>query len=49
MMKEQLKKDLERAFEGAPKTQKNQELKQEILANLYDKYDSCIQSGMSAE
>ncbi len=48
-MKERLRQDLERAFEAAPRTQRNQELKEEILANLYDKYDACLASDMTPE
>lgn len=48
-MKERLKNDLEKAFCRAAQTQKNRDLKEEILANLYDKYDACLASGMSEE
>jgi DUF4097 and DUF4098 domain-containing protein YvlB len=44
-MKEKLKDYLETVFAGSAKTQKNEELKEEILANLCDKYDSFIADG----
>ena len=46
-MKEQLKQYLDRAFLNAPHNQKNNELKEEILSNLYEKYDHCIENGMT--
>ncbi len=49
MMKERMKQDLERTFAAAPDTQKNRELKEEILSNLYEKYQDCIDSGMSED
>ncbi len=48
-MKERIKQDLERSFAAAPDTQKNRDLKEEILANVYEKYDDCLASGMSPE
>ncbi len=48
-MKEKLKDYLDTVFAGSAKTQKNDELKEEILANLYDKYDSFIANGASPD
>lgn len=48
-MKDQLKAYIEKVFSGAPKTQKNEELKEEILCNLYEKYDTAISEGMNEE
>ncbi len=48
-MKEQLKQYIDQAFENAPRTQKNEELKEEVLGNLYEKYEDCLARGMSKE
>ncbi len=48
-MKDRLKEYLERAFSGAADTTKNHELKEEILSNLYEKYDGFIEEGMDEE
>lgn len=44
-MNAKLVKYVEELFSDAPKTKKVQELKEEILANLYDKYNDLIKSG----
>ncbi len=44
-MNQKLEKYVEELFNHAPKTKKVQELKEEILANLYDKYHDLIKSG----
>jgi uncharacterized membrane protein len=44
-MNSKLVKYVEELFNDAPKTKKVNELKEEILANLYDKYNDLIQSG----
>lgn len=48
-MRDNLKIYLDSVFASAAKTRKNEELKEEILSNLYDKYDEYITEGMSAE
>ncbi len=48
-MKEQLKQYIDLAFANAPQTKKNEELKEEVLGNLYEKYDDCLNRGMSEE
>lgn len=44
-MYENLKKSLDELFENAPKTNRANELKEELLANLIDKYNDLISSG----
>ena len=46
-MKDNIKKFLEDAYAGADDTQKNRDLKDEIYADLCDKYDDFIKSGLS--
>ncbi|BAH07455.1 hypothetical protein CKR_2404 [Clostridium kluyveri NBRC 12016] len=48
-MYEKLRKNLEDLFENAPKTNKANELKEELLANLIDKYDDLVSSGKNEE
>ncbi|MBQ7364169.1 MAG: DUF4097 family beta strand repeat protein [Clostridia bacterium] len=48
-MKEKLKQYIESAFSKAAKTQRNDELKEEVLSNLYEKYDDFLASGLSEE
>ena len=48
-MKEKLRSYLEGLFADAPKTRKAEELKEELLSNLYEKYDDLIASGLSEE
>ncbi len=48
-MKERIKQDLERVFSSAPDTQKNKDLKEEILADLFEKYEEYLAAGMSEE
>ena len=44
-MSEKLQKRIEELFENAPKTRKTNELKEELLANLIDKYNDLVDSG----
>ena len=46
-MKDKLKKYVDTLFENADENQRNNDLKEELLGNLYDKYDSFIARGMS--
>lgn len=48
-MKEKLRSHLEGLFADAPKTRKAEELKEELLSNLYEKYDDLIAHGLSEE
>lgn len=48
-MKEKLRAHLESLFAGAPKTRKAEELKEELLSNLYEKYDDLIARGLSED
>ena len=48
-MYEKLKKSVDELFENAPKTHRATELKEELLANLTDKYDDLISSGKGEE
>lgn len=48
-MKEQLKKHLDGVFKGAPHTDKNEALYEELLANLSDRYEERIAAGDSEE
>jgi len=48
-MYEKLRKNLEDLFENAPKTNRANELKEELLANLIDKYDDLVSSGKNEE
>ena len=48
-MRERLRQYIERLFANAPKTQSAQELKEEMLQNLLDKYDDLIGEGKSEE
>jgi hypothetical protein len=41
-MHEKLRKSVEELFENAPKTHRATELKEELLANLTDKYDDLV-------
>lgn len=46
-MMDKLRLYVEKLFEGAPKTRKAYELKEELLANLIDKYNDLIASGQN--
>ena len=48
-MKEKLKQHLNEVFRGAPHTAKNEALYEELLANLYDRYDERIAAGDGEE
>ncbi|QCH43722.1 permease prefix domain 1-containing protein [Clostridium sp. AWRP] len=48
-MHERLRKSVEELFENAPKTHRATELKEELLANLTDKYDDLVSSGKDEE
>lgn len=48
-MKQNLKHYLDSVFASAPSTQKNEELREEVLADLYDKYDRYLSEGFSTE
>jgi len=48
-MEEKLKRYVEKTFENAPKTKKTQELKEEIIANLLDKYNDIKKTGKTEE
>lgn len=48
-MHEKLRKSVEELFENAPKTHRAMELKEELLANLTDKYDDLVSSGKDEE
>lgn len=48
-MYENLRRRLDELFENAPKTRRANELKEEILANLTDKYNDLIASGKNEE
>ncbi|MBQ7383562.1 MAG: DUF4097 family beta strand repeat protein [Clostridia bacterium] len=48
-MKEKLKQYVELLFAGAANNERNNELKEELLGNLYDRYDDFVASGMSEE
>ncbi|AND84926.1 hypothetical protein GTH52_04255 [Clostridium tyrobutyricum] len=48
-MYEKLRKSVEELFENAPKTNRANELKEELLANLIDKYDDLVSSGKNEE
>lgn len=48
-MKDKLRNHLESLFAGAPQTRKALELKEELLSNLYEKYDDLIAQGLSEE
>ena len=48
-MNEKLKNYVEKIFEDAPKTKKAYELKEEIIANLMDKYNDLKSSGKTEE
>lgn len=48
-MYENLRKKVDNLFENAPKTPRANELKEEILANLIDKYNDLIASGKEEE
>ncbi|OAA91781.1 permease prefix domain 1-containing protein [Clostridium ljungdahlii] len=48
-MHEKLRKSVEELFENAPKTHRATELKEELLANLIDKYDDFVSSGKDEE
>lgn len=48
-MKDKLKEYVELLFAGAEKNEKNLDLKEELLGNLYDKYDDFIAAGMSED
>lgn len=48
-MYEKFRKKLDELFENAPETNKVRELKEELLANLMDKYNDLIASGRSEE
>lgn len=48
-MHERLKNSVEKLFENSPKTYRATELKEELLANLIDKYDDLVSSGKDEE
>ncbi|MBO5416705.1 MAG: DUF4097 family beta strand repeat protein [Clostridia bacterium] len=48
-MKEKLRQYVELLFAGAANNEKNNELREELLGNLYDRYDDFLASGMSEE
>ncbi|MGY0374689.1 permease prefix domain 1-containing protein [Clostridium sp. JNZ J1-5] len=48
-MNEKLRKSVENLFENAPKTHRANELKEELLSNLIDKYNDLVSSGKSEE
>lgn len=48
-MYEKLRKRVEELFENAPKTHRANELKEELLANLIDKYNDLVASGKSED
>ncbi len=48
-MREKLKYHINLVFQGAPDNKKINELKEELLQNLYDKYDDLISEGKSSE
>lgn len=48
-MREKLKQYIEQLFARAPRTQSAQELKEEMLQNLLDKYDDLIMEGKTEE
>lgn len=48
-MYEKLRRRVEELFENAPKTHRANELKEELLANLIDKYNDLVSSGKSEE
>ncbi|MCH3964458.1 MAG: permease prefix domain 1-containing protein [Clostridium sp.] len=48
-MHEKLRKSVEELFQNAPKTNRANELKEELLANLTDKYDDLVSSGKNEE
>lgn len=49
VMHKKIQSYVEKLFENAPKTKKSKELKEEIIANLIEKYNDLIESGMNAE
>jgi hypothetical protein len=49
IMHEKLRKSVEELFQNAPKTNRANELKEELLANLTDKYDDLVSSGKNEE
>lgn len=48
-MYEKLRNSVEELFKNAPKTHRANELKEELLANLIDKYDDLVSSGKNEE
>lgn len=48
-MRDRLRGYVESLFIDAPRTKKTVELKEEILQNLYDKYDDLIREGKTEE
>jgi hypothetical protein len=48
-MYEKLRKRLDELFENAPKNRRANDLKEELLANLIDKYNDLIKSGKSED
>lgn len=48
-MYDKLSRSVEELFENAPKTNRAKELKEELLANLIDKYDDLVASGKSED
>lgn len=48
-MHEKLRKSVDELFENAPQTHRANELKEELLANLIDKYDDLVSSGKDEE
>lgn len=48
-MYERFQEKLDELFENAPKTHRARELKEELLANLMDKYNDLISAGKNEE
>ncbi len=48
-MKDKLRQYVDLLFAGAVNNEKNNELKEELLGNLYDRYDDFVASGMSED
>ena len=48
-MRDRLRGYVESLFIDAPRTKKTVELKEEILQNLYDKYDDLLREGKTEE
>ena len=48
-MKDRIAQYVSEAFEGAPNTRSVQELRDEMISNLYDKYDDLVAKGTAEE